>query len=64
AGLASALLGFTQMLVASSFNIAYGALVAPSARALATGVAIAVAGALIAVLVLRPGTEATPRAKA
>ena len=64
AGLASALLGFTQMLVASSFNIAYGALVAPSARALATGVAIAAAGALVAVLVLRPGTEATPRAEA
>jgi DHA1 family bicyclomycin/chloramphenicol resistance-like MFS transporter len=30
AGLASAVLGFTQMLVASSLNIAYGAFVEPS----------------------------------
>lgn len=54
AGLASALLGFSQMLIASTYNIAYGALVPVGADALAAGVAVSVGAALLAVLVLRP----------
>ncbi|GMU41255.1 MAG: Bcr/CflA family drug resistance efflux transporter [Chloroflexota bacterium] len=57
AGLASALLGFTQMLVASTYNIAYSALVPPGSRGLASGVAIAILAALLAVLLLRPGVR-------
>ncbi len=56
AGLASALLGFTQMLVASTYNIAYSAFVPPGSRGLATGVALAILAALAAMLILRPGT--------
>ncbi|MBM4415261.1 MAG: multidrug effflux MFS transporter [Chloroflexi bacterium] len=54
-GLAASVLGFSSMLVATSYNIAYGALVAPSSAALATGVWLAVTAGLVAVLVLRPG---------
>ncbi len=54
AGLASALLGFSQMLIASTYNIVYGALVPVGAQALATGVACSVVAAFVAVLVLRP----------
>ena len=54
AGLASALLGFSQMLIASTYNIVYGALVPVGADALAAGVAVSVGAALLAVLVLRP----------
>jgi MFS transporter, DHA1 family, multidrug resistance protein len=61
AGLASALLGFTQMLVASAYNIVYGAFVAPSSQALATGVTIAIGAAFVAVLVLKPRSEVAPR---
>lgn len=58
AGLASSVLGFSTMLVATTYNIAYGALVAPSSTALATGVWLAVTAGLLAVLVLRPGRVA------
>lgn len=54
AGLASAMLGFSQMLIASTYNIVYGALVPVSAHALATGVACSVGAAFLAVVVLRP----------
>lgn len=54
AGLASALLGFSQMLIASTYNIVYGALVPVGADALATGVACSVGAAFFAVVVLRP----------
>jgi DHA1 family bicyclomycin/chloramphenicol resistance-like MFS transporter len=54
AGLASALLGFSQMLIASTYNIVYGALVPVGADALAIGVACSVGAAFLAVLILRP----------
>ena len=54
AGLASALLGFSQMLIASTYNIVYGALIPVGADALATGVACSVGVAFLAVLLLRP----------
>ncbi len=54
AGLASALLGFSQMLIASTYNIVYGALVPVGADALATGVACSVGAAFLAVMLLRP----------
>jgi len=57
AGLASALIGFTQMVVASTYNIAYSAVVPPSASALAGGVFVAMVLGLTAVLVLRPGAR-------
>jgi DHA1 family bicyclomycin/chloramphenicol resistance-like MFS transporter len=63
AGLASAFLGFTQILIASGYNIVYGATAGVSMRALASGVLIAVSAALASVLILRPGTydiEARP----
>ncbi|MFN8639925.1 MAG: multidrug effflux MFS transporter [Dehalococcoidia bacterium] len=55
AGLASGLLGFLQMLVASSLNIAYGRAFEPSAVALATGVTVSMSAVLATLLVLRPG---------
>jgi DHA1 family bicyclomycin/chloramphenicol resistance-like MFS transporter len=58
AGLASSVLGFSSMLVATAYNVVYGALVAPSSTALATGVALAVSAGLVAVLLLRPGRGA------
>ncbi len=54
AGLASALLGFSQMLIASTYNIVYSAIVPVGAVALAAGVALSVGAAFLAVLVLRP----------
>ena len=54
AGLASALLGFSQMLIASVYNIVYGALVPVGADALATGVACSVGAAFLTVVILRP----------
>ena len=57
AGLASAVLGFSQMVIASTYNITYGALFEPSSRALGTGVFLAAAASLVAVLLLRPGVE-------
>jgi DHA1 family bicyclomycin/chloramphenicol resistance-like MFS transporter len=58
AGLASAVLGFTQMLVASSLNIVYGALVEPGTRALASGVCFAMFAGLATILALRPPNRA------
>ncbi len=58
AGLASALLGFSQMLIASTYNIIYSALVPVGAGALAAGVACSVVAAFLAVLVLRPRPHA------
>lgn len=60
AGLASGLLGFSQMLVASLLNIGYGRFFQPSALALASGVALAMLAGLITVLVLRPGRARSP----
>ncbi|MEX2446468.1 MAG: multidrug effflux MFS transporter [Dehalococcoidia bacterium] len=64
AGLASGLLMFTQMVVASTYNIAYSNLVAVSAAGLAGGVFLSVVAGLLTVLVLRPGRglEATATA--
>ena len=57
AGLASAVLGFSQMVIASVFNIAYGALFTVSSRSLALGVFLSVAVGLIVLLALRPRAE-------
>lgn len=60
AGLASAVLGFLQMLIASSLNIVYGGLVEPSSRTLATGVCFAILAGLGTILALRTGRKAAP----
>jgi len=60
AGLASAMMGFTQLTTASTFNIAYGATAGVSSRALATGVFVTVVTALVAVGILRPGEKTPP----
>ncbi len=60
AGLASAVLGFTQMLVASGANIVYGRLTEPSSVALAGGVAAAMVAGLLAVLLLQLTPVHTP----
>ncbi|MGE0134464.1 MAG: multidrug effflux MFS transporter [Dehalococcoidia bacterium] len=60
AGLASATLGFSQMLIASGYNIAYSRVVEASTTALATGVFISIGASLVAVLILRPGSGARP----
>ncbi|MCC6237089.1 MAG: MFS transporter, partial [Dehalococcoidia bacterium] len=57
AGLASALLGFTQMLVASGANIIYGRFTEPSSVALASGVAVAMVAGFVAVLLLQLAPE-------
>ncbi len=57
AGLASAVLGFSQILMASSFNIIFATAAGVSQRALATAVLMAVTAALLSVLVLRPGRD-------
>jgi len=58
AGLASATLGFSQMLIASAYNIAYSEMVEAGTVALATGVLLSVMASLLVVLVLRPGSHA------
>jgi DHA1 family bicyclomycin/chloramphenicol resistance-like MFS transporter len=58
AGLASATLGFSQMLIASTYNIAYSEVVEAGAVALGTGVFMSVAASLLVVLVLRPDRHA------
>ena len=63
AGLAAAVLGFSQMLIATSFNITYGALVTVSSRSLALGVFISVAAGLVALLILRPRSDLAPAAR-
>ncbi|MPZ98497.1 MAG: Bcr/CflA family efflux MFS transporter [Dehalococcoidia bacterium] len=63
AGLASSMLVFTQMTLSSGYNIAYSQFVEPGVVALATGIFVSVGAALVAVLVLRPGTRGeTPSA--
>jgi DHA1 family bicyclomycin/chloramphenicol resistance-like MFS transporter len=57
AGLASAVLGLTQLMTASLFNIAYGSAAAVSSETLAMGVLLATSAGLVAVLVLRPGEQ-------
>lgn len=57
AGLVSALLGFSQMLIASAFNIIYSQIVDPGVVALPTGILISVSGALLVILVVRPGRD-------
>ncbi len=54
AGLASATLGFSQMVIASGYNIAYSAFVDAGTVALATGVFISIAASLLVVLLVRP----------
>ncbi len=54
AGLASAVLGFAQMIFATTYNIAFSTLVAVDQLALASGVAAAALAALLLLLLLRP----------
>jgi DHA1 family bicyclomycin/chloramphenicol resistance-like MFS transporter len=54
AGLASAMLGFVQMIFATLYNISFSTLVAVDQVALASGVAAAALAALLLLLVLRP----------
>jgi DHA1 family bicyclomycin/chloramphenicol resistance-like MFS transporter len=57
AGLASATLGFSQMLIASTYNIAYSEFVDAGAIALGIGVFMSIAASLLVVVVLRPGSR-------
>jgi DHA1 family bicyclomycin/chloramphenicol resistance-like MFS transporter len=54
AGLASAVLGFAQMIFATLYNISFSTLVAVDQVALASGVAAAALAALLLLLLLRP----------
>ena len=54
AGLASAVLGFAQMIFATTYNIAFSSLVAVDQVALASGVAAAAFASLLLLLILRP----------
>jgi len=54
AGLASAVLGFAQMIFATTYNIAFSNIVAIDQVALASGVAAAASAALLLLLLLRP----------
>jgi len=54
AGLASAVMGFTQMIFATLYNIGYSSLIEVDQVALTSGVAFAATAALIAFLALRP----------
>ncbi len=60
AGLAAATLGFTQMLIASAYNISYSQIVEAGTATLATGVFLSVLASLLAVLILRPGRSIGP----
>lgn len=64
AGLASAVLGFSQMAVSSGYNITYSQFVSPSVTGLGVGVFATVATALIVILVLRPGVTEERAARA
>ena len=64
AGLASAVLGFSQMAVATLYNITFSTLVPVSQAALATGVAAAATTSLVALLLLRPHDPAPAPAAA
>jgi len=61
AGMASSMLVFTQMAVSSGYNVGYTALVEPGVIALAVGMFIPIALAVVAVVVLRPGASEPPR---
>lgn len=54
AGLASAVLGFTQMIFATLYNISFSTFVAVDQVALASGVAAAALSSLLLLIVLRP----------
>jgi DHA1 family bicyclomycin/chloramphenicol resistance-like MFS transporter len=54
AGLASAVMGFTQMIFATIYNITYSSLVEVDQVALSSGVAFAATAALVAFLLIRP----------
>ena len=54
AGLASAVLGFAQMIFAATYNIAFSALVEVDQVAMTSGIAAAAVVALVAILALRP----------
>ena len=54
AGLASAALGFAQMIFATSYNIAFSAIVEVDQVAMTSGIAAAAAVALVTLLVVRP----------
>ncbi len=64
AGLASAVLGFSQMAVATLYNITFSTLVPVNQAALATGVAAAATTSLVALLLLRPHDPAPAPAAA
>ncbi len=64
AGLASAVLGFSQMAVATLYNITFSTLVPVNQAALATGVAAAATTSLVALLLLRPHDRAPAPAAA
>jgi DHA1 family bicyclomycin/chloramphenicol resistance-like MFS transporter len=57
AGLASAVLGFSQMLVASVYSIVFGLVAGISLVTMTTGIAVAGASALVTLVVLRPRAE-------
>ena len=60
AGLASAVLGFAQMIFATLYNISFSALVQLDQVALATGVAAAALASLLLLLLLRPPAASVP----
>jgi DHA1 family bicyclomycin/chloramphenicol resistance-like MFS transporter len=60
AGLASSMLVFSQMTLSSSYNIAFSQVFEPGPMALAGGMFAALAAALLAVLILRPGAADDP----
>ena len=64
AGLASAVLGFSQMAVATLYNITFSTVVPVNQAALATGVAAAATTSLVALLLLRPHDPAPAPAAA
>ena len=57
AGQASSMLGFSQMALASTYNITYTQFIAPGIIALAVGMFAATLAALLTVLILRPGAS-------
>ncbi len=61
AGLASAVLGFAQMAIATVYNIAFSQLIAIDQVALASGIAAAAGANLVLLLLLRPPASAPER---
>lgn len=58
AGLASAVLGFAQMVLASLYNISFSMLIELDQVALASGIAAAAGANIVLLLLLRPGSSA------